>query len=85
MYSILSYLISTSTPFEKKWNEKIVSTNYFYRSSCFLIKAASIYSQEYFSSYFYGNADSSSNLILKMKAIIFFAAGKCFNLSNFLF
>ena len=46
MYSILSYLItnivSTSTPFEKKWNEKIVSTNYFYKSSCFLIKAASI-------------------------------------------
>ena len=89
MYSILSYLISnivsTSTPFEKKWNEKIVSTNYFYKSSCFLIKAASIYSQEYFSSYFYGNANSSSNLFLKMKTIIFFAVGKCLNLSNSLF
>ena len=60
MYSILSYLISyVLVPLlKKKWNEKIVSTNYFYKSSCFLIKAASIYSQEYFSSYFYGNANS---------------------------
>ena len=78
MYSILSYLISyLLVPLlKKKWNEKIVSTNYFYKSSCFLIKAASIYSQEYFSSYYYGNANPSSNLILKMKTIIFFAAGK---------
>ena len=84
MYSILiSYLLVPLL--KKKWNEKIVSTNYFYKSSCFLIKAASIYSQEYFSSYFYGNANSSPKLILKMKTIIFFAVGKCFNLSNFLF
>jgi len=84
MYSILilSYLISyLLVPLlKKKWNEKIVSTNYFYKSSCFLIKAASIYSQEYFSSYFYGNANPSSNLILKMKTIIFFAVGKFFEL-----
>ncbi len=56
--------------------KKIVSTNYFYKKFLFLIKAASINSQEYFSSYFYGNANPSSNLILKMKTIIFFAAGK---------